>query len=165
MLKKISKESASLMDNIGDIVWAMKTEKEQTINVASRIRNFVSDVLGAANIQYTVHIEEGAEGLIKSMNARRNILLIIKEAINNTLKHAQAKQVSVSIKKLGGRLLVQVADNGKGFDSAAVTQREGLNNMRKRTEELHGIFELSTDPGKGTTLSALFPITTISDTI
>jgi signal transduction histidine kinase len=164
MLRRITNESATLMDNIGDIVWSMKTEKEQTINLDSRIKNFISDVLGAANIHYTIHIEEGIDGLVKNMTARKNILLIIKEAVNNTLRHAQAKQVSVSVKKLAGRLLIQVADNGKGFNSELAGIGDGLNNMRKRAEELNGIFELSTNPGKGTTISALFPLTNISDT-
>lgn len=164
MLRRITSESSALMDNIGDIVWSMKTEKEQTINLDSRIKNFISDVLGAANIHYTIHIEEGIDGLVKNMTARKNILLIIKEAVNNTLRHAQAKQVSVSVKKLAGRLLIQVADNGKGFNADIVEKGDGLDNMRRRAEELNGIFELSTNPGKGTTISALFPLTNISDT-
>jgi signal transduction histidine kinase len=165
MLRKITQESGSLMDNIGDIVWSMKTEKEQTINLESRIKNFVSDVMGAANINYSVQIEEGAVSMVKNMTARKNILLIIKEAVNNTMKYSKAKNVSVTIKKLAGQLCVQVADDGIGFDKTGIVKGEGLGNMRKRVAELKGIFEISGGPGKGTTVSALFPITNISDTV
>jgi signal transduction histidine kinase len=166
MLRKITRESGSLMENIGDIVWAMKTEKEQTINLQSRIKNFVSDVLGAANINYTIHVEEAAESLIRNVTARRNILLIIKEAVNNTVKYSKAKNVSVTIKKLAGRLCVQVADDGIGFSPGLADRKgDGLVNMRKRSEELKGIFEITSNPGKGTTVAALLPLTTISDTV
>lgn len=166
LLQKITRESAGLMDNIGDIVWSMKTGREQHINLENRIKNFVSDVLGAANINYKVSIEVGAEQLVKNMRARRNILLFIKEAVNNTVKYSRAVTVSVSVKRLADRLCVQVADDGSGFSiTDAENKGHGLSNMRTRVEELKGMFEITTSPGKGTIVSALFPITNISDTV
>jgi signal transduction histidine kinase len=165
MLRKIAIQSGLLMENIGDIVWAMKPEAAQMIYLNTKIKNFVSDVLSAANINYVINIEEGAEALIKNMTAKRNILLIIKEAVNNVVKYSGATNVSVTIKKIDEHICVQVADNGKGFDAAiAKTKGDGLNNMQKRATELKGIFEITTTLGKGTTISALLPIPTISDT-
>jgi signal transduction histidine kinase len=166
MLRKIAIQSGILMENIGDIVWAMKPESTQMIQLNIRIKNFVSDVLSAANINYIINIEEGAEQLIKNITAKRNILLIIKEAINNVVKYSNATDVLVTIKKIDEHICVQVADNGKGFDAAfAKTKgRDGLTNMKKRAAELKGIFEITTTLDKGTTVSALFPIPTISDT-
>lgn len=166
LLQKITRESAGLMDNIGDIVWSMKSGKEQHINLESRIKNFVSDVLGAANINYKVSIEGGAEQLVRNMRARRNILLFIKEAVNNAVKYSRATTISVSIKRLAGQLCVQVADDGTGFSlTDAEKKGHGLSNMRARVEELKGIFEITTGPGKGATVAALFPITNISDAV
>jgi signal transduction histidine kinase len=166
LLQKITRESAGLMDNIGDIVWSMKSGREQHINLESRIKNFVSDVLGAANINYKVSMEVGVEQLVRSMRARRNILLFIKEAVNNTVKYSRASTVSVSIKRIAGQLCVQVADDGTGFLlTDAEKKGHGLSNMRARVEELKGIFEVTTGPGKGAIVSALFPITNISDTV
>jgi signal transduction histidine kinase len=165
MLRKIAVQSGLLMENIGDIVWAMKPESAQMIQLNTKIKNFVSDVLSAANINYTINIEEGAEHLIKNITAKRNILLIIKEAVNNVVKYSGATNVSVTIKKIDEHICVQVADNGKGFDTAiAKTKGDGLANMQKRAAELKGIFEITTTLGKGTTVSALLPIPTISDT-
>jgi signal transduction histidine kinase len=165
MLRKIAIQSGLLMENIGDIVWAMKPESGQMIQLNTKIKNFVSDVLSAANINYTINIEEGAEHLIKNITAKRNILLIIKEAVNNVVKYSGATNVSVTIKKIDEHICVQVADNGKGFDTAiAKTNGDGLANMQKRAAELKGIFEITTTLGKGTTVSALLPIPTISDT-
>ncbi len=165
MLEKIAVQSKILMENIGDIVWSMKPDSEQQIQLNAKIKNFVSDVLSAANINYAINIDEGAEALIKNIAAKKNILLIIKEAVNNTVKYSNASHVAVSIKKIEEHICVQVADNGKGFDAAAEKIKgDGLSNMQKRTEELKGIFEITSTPGKGTTVSALLPIPIISDT-
>jgi signal transduction histidine kinase len=165
MLEKIAVQSKILMENIGDIVWSMKPGNEQQIQLNAKIKNFVSDVLSAANINYAINIDDGAEALIKNITAKKNILLIIKEAVNNTVKYSNASDVAVSIKKIEEHICVQVADNGKGFDAAAEKIKgDGLSNMQKRTEELQGIFEITSSPGKGTTVSALLPIPIISDT-
>ena len=166
MLRKIAVQSGALMENMEDIVWSMRTEKGQTIQLNVKIKNFVTDVLSAADINYAINIEEGTEAIIKNITAKKNILLIIKQAVNNTVKYSNASHVSVSIKKIDEHICVQVADNGIGFDiTAAKTKGDGITNMQKRTEELKGLFEISSAAGKGTTVSALFPLTTISDTV
>lgn len=166
MMGNIARQSVALMENIEDIVWSMKTGKEQAIHLNIRIKNFVVDVLSAANINYTIHIEEGTELLVKNITAKRNILLIIKEAVNNLVKYSGASQAAVSVKKIDEHICVLVADNGKGFDVAAQKGKgDGLTNMQKRTEELKGFFEISSAAGKGTTISALLPIPIISDTV
>jgi len=166
MLKKINAQSGALMENIGDIIWSMRTEKEQQVQLSVKIKNFVADVLSAANINYVINIEEGSELLIRNITAKKNILLIIKEAINNVVKYSNASHVSVSIKRIDEHICVQVADNGKGFAQPANSIKgQGFTNMQIRTEELKGFFEISSIPGKGTTVSALLPIPIISDTV
>ncbi|HEX8313705.1 MAG TPA: ATP-binding protein, partial [Flavisolibacter sp.] len=162
MLRKIARESSLVLENIGDIVWSIKPGSDQSLE--ERIKNFVADVLGAANINYRIVIEDGIENTIRNMEARKNILLIIKEAVNNTLKYSKASHVSVNIKKLAGHLCIQIADDGIGFQKESLLRKgAGLSNMEQRTLDLGGIYELITSPGKGTTVSALLPLTKISD--
>jgi signal transduction histidine kinase len=164
MLEKISRESSGVLENIGDIVWSMKTKREQ--GLTERIKNFVADVLGASAINYTIQIEDDIEGLVKNIEARKNILLIVKEAVNNAVKYSKASNVSISIKKLVGQVCVQVSDDGAGFDKKHPAKKgDGLSNMQKRTEESGGIYQITTSIGKGTTVAALFPITKISDSL
>ncbi len=162
MLERIANEAAVVMDHIGDIVWSMKTVQEQSLD--KRIKNFSADLLGAASIEYKVFIEAGAEECIRSMQARRSVLLIIKEALNNTVKYGKANFVAISIKKLAGHLCVQVTDNGCGFSISDQEKKgNGLSNMRTRTLDLGGMFDITATPGKGTTVSALFPLPNISE--
>jgi signal transduction histidine kinase len=162
MLRKIATESATVMENIGDIVWSMKTGSQQGLD--ERVKNFVADVLGAANIQYTIFVEDGIEESIRNVEAKRNILLIIKEAVNNVVRYSKASNAAISIKRLAGQVCVQIADDGIGFNrETARNKGNGLFNMQKRTIELDGVYEIISRPGRGTTVSALFPPTKISD--
>ena len=133
MLQKISEQSVQLMENIGDIVWSMKSSKEETVNLSTKIKNFASDVLSAAEINYQINVDESDDIIVKSITARRNILMIIKEAINNAVKYSGASNIIVGIKKTGNTFIIDIKDNGKGFDVQAKKEAgNGLSNMQAR---------------------------------
>ncbi len=79
---------------------------------------------------------------------------IAQEALNNALKHAQADAVTVNLRAGESGILLEVTDNGDGFDLATTTGdgRLGLANMRTRAQRLDGTFELLTEVGRGTTV-------------
>src|SRR5579863_10353757 len=91
----------------------------------------------------------------------------VQEALNNVRKHAQAKRAIVRVRLLPGLLLVEVSDDGKGFDStaflsynASTVEHLGLRAMRDRVREAGGSWEIHSTPGAGTTLQARFPLVT-----
>jgi signal transduction histidine kinase/DNA-binding CsgD family transcriptional regulator len=94
------------------------------------------------------------------------IYRFVQEALNNVRKHAQAKRASVLIHFLPGLLLVEVSDDGKGFDSKTFFNRDGLETeqqiglqaMRDRVREAGGTWEIHSTPGAGTTVRARFPL-------
>jgi signal transduction histidine kinase len=164
MLQKISEQSVQLMENIGDIVWSMKSSKEETINLSTKIKNFASDVLSAAEINYQINVDESDDVSVKSITARRNILMIIKEAINNAVKYSCASNIIINIKKADTTFIINITDNGKGFD--VETKKEtgnGLSNMQKRAAELNGSVAILSSQGKGTTITALFPLAALNN--
>ena len=78
---------------------------------------------------------------------------IIEEALNNSLRHAGASSVEVILDKKGPNFIVEIKDNGHGFDPLLVKEGgQGLINMRKRAEELGGDLKIISSPGKGTTV-------------
>jgi signal transduction histidine kinase len=91
---------------------------------------------------------------------------ILQEALTNIVKHAQAGQVRVSLTKTRGRLSLSVADNGVGFDPAAVQSGGGaclgIHGMRERMATLGGAFSIRSAPGGGTTILAEAPLKTRS---
>jgi signal transduction histidine kinase len=90
-------------------------------------------------IELPVHTEEG-------------LYRIAQEALNNALKHAAATSVRAYIRASGGRVELEVVDDGKGFDPDAVRDEGGmgLGSMRERAERAGGVLTLLSAPGEGT---------------
>jgi two-component system, NarL family, sensor histidine kinase DevS len=85
---------------------------------------------------------------------------IAQEALANVAKHAHAGRTNVHLWTTNERVLLEVADNGKGFDveSTAMTLGHGLSNMRSRAQKVGGEVEISSEPGEGTTVLAWVPL-------
>ena len=86
-------------------------------------------------------------------------LIIFKEAINNIAKYSEATQVFVYLNCTSETLHMKVQDNGKGFDTAAITSGNGLKNMAARARAIKGTWNQLTEPGKGTIITVEIPIT------
>lgn len=82
---------------------------------------------------------------------------VVTESLANVLKHAEARHVSVSMQQENGRLMLEVADDGVGFDPRA-PNRNGLAGLDDRVRALGGTFAVSSRPGAGTRISAAFPV-------
>jgi signal transduction histidine kinase len=71
---------------------------------------------------------------------KKNILLIAKEAINNTAKYSEASKVIISLQNINEAIVLSVTDNGRGFNTQKIIEGNGLKNMKQRTEQLGGRF-------------------------
>ena len=118
---------------------------------------FAQDVLIKVDDSILKSIEMGKQGVI---------FYIVEEAVNNARKHAQAAHIWVSMRLLAEELtLLEIQDDGVGFDVAAVTssydQRSslGMVNLRDRTELVNGLLDVQSIPGKGTRVRVYVPLT------
>ena len=84
--------------------------------------------------------------------------LFVSEALTNVIKHAETDHARVSIDRVGGRLVVEVADGGRGFDTAETTTSPGLWGLADRVEGLGGTMTVDTGPGRGTAIRASLPL-------
>jgi signal transduction histidine kinase len=157
ILEKIEQQSQSLADRIGDLIWSQKPGKEEFISVSLRIKNFANDILGATNINYQIEIDPKIDTVITDISTRKNIVMLIKEAINNAAKYSKAAELSLKMQLENNNLTLSITDNGIGFDSTK-TIGNGLANMRKRTEDLGGKFTINSQIGAGTEIVAYIPI-------
>lgn len=157
ILDKIETQAKSLADKIGDIIWSMKPGTDEFMTIGSRIKNFANDILAVTNIYYTIHIDHLVNTKLKDINARKNIVLITKEAINNIAKYSNATYVTVRLSMADAHIRLTIQDNGVGFRQDEV-KGNGLSNMRKRAEELGGTFGLKSAEGVGTTIEVSIPL-------
>jgi signal transduction histidine kinase len=83
---------------------------------------------------------------------------VVQELINNAIKHAAAVEVLVQVFWENEKLIVNVEDNGKGFDSSLLEKAEGMGwkNIRSRVELLNGNIDIQSSPGKGTSVNLEF---------
>jgi signal transduction histidine kinase len=91
------------------------------------------------------------------------LLRIVQEALSNVARHAGATRVGVTLSFLGDEVILDIRDDGTGFDALAVPARShsggfGLDGMRARAERVAGSLTVETEPGQGTALSARVPL-------
>ncbi len=108
---------------------------------------------------------EGSERLRIPDEEIKNVLFrISRELLMNIVKHAQARNVKVSIHKRRSQIHLVIQDNGVGFDSKKVgleifrTSRFGLFSIREQLEHLGGTFAIESKPGRGTTATVVVPL-------
>jgi signal transduction histidine kinase len=94
-----------------------------------------------------------------SLQAKQELYRIAQEALHNTIKHARARQVDLLLCQTSESLLLEVRDDGVGFDPAgAFPGHLGLHSMRERIAGLGGTFQVESSPGQGTAIRAHLPI-------
>ena len=92
---------------------------------------------------------------------------VAQEAVNNSARHAEAKNVYISLKNTGKIILLQIEDDGKGFEvldnftELRVQGHRGLSNMRERMSIVGGTFSIFSTPGKGTVIRCELPLVTV----
>ncbi|MGZ6230241.1 MAG: response regulator [Syntrophales bacterium] len=89
------------------------------------------------------------------------IFRISQEAMNNIARHSKATRATLSLQKQDGEIVLTIQDNGQGFDLDTTKRGLGLSTMRERTELSGGSFALESTMGKGTTVHAHWPLSSI----
>jgi signal transduction histidine kinase len=116
--------------------------------------------------EFTANSRAGAtlivpkNGLVGLPTANATALFhICQEALANVAKHSRAQQVTIHLWSTNERVLVEIVDNGKGFDlrKMSITLGHGLSNMHSRARKVGGDVEISSEPGDGTTVLAWVP--------
>jgi signal transduction histidine kinase len=140
----------------------MKPKNDQFVDLESRIKNVVNELLGATPINYTVTIAPGINQLMLNPLAKKNLMLMVKEAVNNCAKYSHAQHFELSLTNIEG-LELRMADDGVGFDSTKTpaTGGNGLKNIAKRVAELSGKVEINSSHNGGTIITIYLPIVTI----
>ena len=142
-----------MMQAMDDIVWSIKPANDNLGKVVARMREYMGAVLESKGIDCRFKITDQIEKSKLSMEQRKGVFLVYKEAVNNIAKYANASEVDVKINIDAGVLSMSIEDNGIGIPSLRLRNGNGLDNMQQRIEQLKGIFHISSLEGKGTTIS------------
>lgn len=155
LLDRISNNATSLSENMQDIIWTIRSDNDTLEDLVSRMREFGLRVCDAKNIRFNAHVSQNFKASKLSLEQRRNLYLIFKEALNNAVKYAASSQIDLVLNLRGRYLKMEVSDNGKGFDMDEIKRGNGLNNLEKRAKEIGGQINIKSEPGKGTSVSLM----------
>ncbi|SFQ37044.1 sensor histidine kinase [Parafilimonas terrae] len=160
-LEKISRQSKELLQNMGEIIWTLNTNNDTLENLIAYFRQHTAKTLNNANILYNFHIAETIPPVKISGANRRHILLLIKEALHNILKHAEATRVEIYI-SVSQEFRITIKDNGKGIPEKYIADSNGngLRNMHKHANAVRGSIHITNH--NGTVINFEAPVTSLS---
>lgn len=149
ILATMSSNAKETMEKMGDIVWMIKPDDTEAGSLKERIERFVYDICGSKNIAVTVQLED-LEKVKFSMQQRKNLYLLVKEAINNAVKYSGTTVIDITAKLVSRQLVVRVKDSGNGFDSTTIKKGNGMGNMQRRAGELGARLQIQSEKSAGT---------------
>jgi signal transduction histidine kinase len=158
-IQKISSTAQGVSRDMDEIVWTVTPENDTLDRLVDYITNFAEEFLRLANLRLRFKVSSNLPDLKLVSETRHEVFMVVKEALNNVAKHAQASEVTLGIAFEDGLLRVAIVDDGRGFEKEGTDhQRNGLNNMAARIEKLHGHLDIQSKPGGGTTICFAVPV-------
>jgi len=145
---KISSTSGELVDNMGHIIWAMNADNDTLENFLAYIRQYSNQFFEDSHINFLFDLPDLNEQHYLNQRTRRNLFLVVKESMNNILKHAAAEQAVLSFQIEENVCTLVLTDNGNGFDIQHPRRYgNGLQNMKKRMQDIGGTYMIESEPG------------------
>jgi ligand-binding sensor domain-containing protein/signal transduction histidine kinase len=155
----ITRRVRQLIGAVDEVVWTTDPENDSLSNVVSFLCDYVEQFLAPTGVSCRLEVVPDLPALPLGALARRNLLLAVKEALNNGVRHAAAKRIRLKIGLEDGYLKVEVSDDGHGFNVfEARAGGKGLQNIKGRMELVNGHAEIKSEIGKGTTVSLSVPL-------
>jgi PAS domain S-box-containing protein len=144
------------------LLFEMRTFTLESDGLAKAIQRRLDAVEKRSNV-HAVLVVENIDRLPEKIE--EGLFYLTHEALNNSLKHASANKVTISLRSIPGKLELEVADNGSGFDIRAVddTIGMGLANMKTRARKLGAELEISSSSNSGTKIRVLVPLEDTKD--
>jgi len=165
----ISEFTTQTIYELRDTIWAMNKTTITSEDLQIRIANFIEKAGKATDgVSFVFNVGEGVSEKTFTSVQGMNMYRIIQEAVNNSLKYANAKHISVHLKKTDEipeqekagfqtqQLKIQIEDDGVGFNEATIEAGNGLANIRKRTKDIKGVTTIVSEEHKGTIITVVF---------
>lgn len=159
-LDRIIGHSREVSAALSDIVWTVDPLRDNSEELVTHAQNLARRMLDHSAVAHEFHFRHEEPLFNVAPGTKHHIVMVMKEAINNALKYADAKHISVELKAGAQHFSLQVKDDGKGFDPAAMAATgNGLRNMRARAEAIGATLTMESAPGLGCTVRMEGPLT------
>jgi signal transduction histidine kinase len=157
--QQISSAARQVTDTLDEIVWAVNPRNDTLPHLINYIGGYTVEFLKTTGLKCRMNLPVHPQEQFISSDARHNLFLVVKEALNNVARHARASEVSLQIVTDEKSMNILIEDNGCGFENAPINGcADGLRNMLQRMQEIGGQFRVESKPGDGTKIFLVFPL-------
>jgi signal transduction histidine kinase len=146
LLNKIATDTKDMILAMRGMIWSMSPNNDTCIDFFEKVQTYLKEILQPHGIVLAFD-QKVAPSQKLNVEIQRNVFLICKEATNNIIKYANAKHVKVVVRTEKNWLMIQIQDDGQGFEPDPDSEGNGLRNMKHRLEQLNGTFEIKSDQG------------------
>lgn len=150
VVKKINEVSEKMVQDMNEIVWALNVTNDTLPNLMAYTRQTISSLLSNAGIAFEESEPISYPDIFISGTVRRDVFMIIKELVNNAIRHSGSTRLKLDV-KVDDDLYMQVTDYGRGIadpDFSVISNGgNGLNNVKRRVEALGGAITFKNQDG------------------
>ncbi len=151
-LERIEQSLAEASAGLRDLIWVLDDTQDNVQELLDRIKKFALPVCHANQIEFCCTAAGDLAERPLSKNIKRNLLLILKEAINNSFKYAACSRIELRVDADRNKLVVSVRDDGKGFVNNQITPGYGLKNIRQRAVQIGFEVHIHSSAADGTSI-------------
>jgi signal transduction histidine kinase len=155
-LQQVEQAAREGLDESRRIIWDMRPQQLEGASLVESIEGVAARWSAENRVRVETTVTGPPHPLDESIETA--LLRITQEALHNIKKHAQARDVNITLSYMPDLLALDIADNGKGFNTSRNGRGFGLKTMRERAEELGGTLTIESELGKGTAIAVSLPI-------
>ncbi|MDB5199315.1 MAG: sensor hybrid histidine kinase [Chitinophagaceae bacterium] len=168
--KKLDGGEEAIKQKIGDLINLLDAAVKSVRKISSELRPGLLDDLGlVAAMEWYLKEFEKRSGIKITFNEREELEIpdsiktclfrIFQESLTNVARHSDAKEVKVKLQYINNQLILNIEDNGKGFDKQKIGEMKtlGILGMKERAMIMNGSYDINSVPGKGTIITAVLP--------
>lgn len=157
-LDHLTNRARSVSRSLEEVLWAVNSKRDTLRDFTSYLCKYAQDFLSHTPIRCRLDVQSDMPASAFDLPVRRSLFLAVKESLNNAAKHSGASELFLNIYREGDRVIVNVEDNGCGFDATLQTDGNGLTNMQQRLAEMGGVCDFFTEPGAGCRVEFNMPL-------
>ena len=155
-LTEINSFATNTIFQLRDTIWAMNKNEISFEDLHAQILSFIEKAKSATeNIKFNLNVHNTNPYNFSSFQGI-NLFRTIQEAINNSIKYSSASLISIEISETKNEIVINIIDNGKGFDINTIEFGNGLKNMQNRIQEINGNISIKSNLNTGTTIEIIY---------
>jgi signal transduction histidine kinase len=154
----IAGKARSLIAALDVIVWAVDPEDNLLQSLADYLSGYAEEFFSNTNISCRFKVPVSFPEINLEGRVRHDLLMTVKEALNNVVRHAEATEVEFRMAVTIGDLEIEIADNGKGFEGSSEKGGHGLKNLSARLLKLGGSCTVESRVAGGTVVRIRLPL-------